>query len=343
MACDERQTGQQGMMDVLNSIRDQYPDAMKSINSMLLPTAQAQLEADKAVSEPYAALQQELQAKYAPEAAKTAAGVQDITDKAASARELELARTTGKDLVTEADTLQRQVDPEFYKNRTETSDAISKYLSATDPTLSENDAEEIRRATGRTVTNPSSAIDSAQKAMRFGSKLDQKRSLFGEAISRVSAALPSIRSGQDAFNIATRRAAAPTGANTVAGVSQGSGTNAYGLANNWLNNASQLQNTAMSKQNSLLQNVTGWGEFGGKVVGAIAGAATCWVAREVYGEDNPMWLVFRYYVINDAPKWFHNLYRNYGERFAKFISDKPILKRIIRGLMNLAIRRNYAN
>ena len=77
----------------------------------------------------------------------------------------------------------------------------------------------------------------------------------------------------------------------------------------------------------------------------ILGAATsigtamfCWVAREVYGIENPKWLQFRYWMLNDAPSWFRNLYIKYGERIAKFISNKPRIKSIIRKWMNTKIK-----
>ena len=74
-------------------------------------------------------------------------------------------------------------------------------------------------------------------------------------------------------------------------------------------------------------------------VGAAAGAAIgkCWVAREVYGEKNPKWKQFRSWLLDDAPKWFLNLYLKYGERFAAFIRNKPTLKAIIRKWMDARI------
>ena len=71
-------------------------------------------------------------------------------------------------------------------------------------------------------------------------------------------------------------------------------------------------------------------------IGSIGGAliGLCWVAREVYGADNPRWLAFRQWMLMDAPSWFRKLYIKYGERFAKFISNKPFLKNIIRKWMN---------
>lgn len=64
----------------------------------------------------------------------------------------------------------------------------------------------------------------------------------------------------------------------------------------------------------------------------------CWVAREVYGTDNPRWLIFRDWMLNRAPSRFRTLYFGYGERFARFISDKPRLKAIIRCWMDTRIK-----
>ena len=81
--------------------------------------------------------------------------------------------------------------------------------------------------------------------------------------------------------------------------------------------------------------------------GAIAGAggsiasasiAACWVAREVYGVNNPMWLLFREWLFTESPSWFKATYLKYGERFAKFIKNKPRLKKIIRTWMTSRIK-----
>ena len=83
----------------------------------------------------------------------------------------------------------------------------------------------------------------------------------------------------------------------------------------------------------------------GAVVGAGASMASagikrgCWVAREVYGENNPMWLLFREWLFTESPSWFKATYLKYGERFAKFIKNKPKLKSIIRNWMTSKIKR----
>lgn len=60
----------------------------------------------------------------------------------------------------------------------------------------------------------------------------------------------------------------------------------------------------------------------------------CWVAREVYGANNPKWMKFRHWVINKSPRWFFLVYAKHGERFAKFVSNKPKMKNIIRKWMD---------
>ena len=75
-------------------------------------------------------------------------------------------------------------------------------------------------------------------------------------------------------------------------------------------------------------------------LGSLGGGllALCWVAREVYGEENPKWQQFRAWMVSDSPRWFFHLYHRFGERFAKFISNKPRLKNIIRKWMDNRIK-----
>ena len=77
--------------------------------------------------------------------------------------------------------------------------------------------------------------------------------------------------------------------------------------------------------------------------GQIGGAAVlaCWVAREVYGKDSAEWLVFRHWVLNEAPDWFRDLYMEEGERFAAFISDKPFLKSIVKMGMDIIVKPRF--
>jgi len=63
----------------------------------------------------------------------------------------------------------------------------------------------------------------------------------------------------------------------------------------------------------------------------------CWVAREVYGDNDPRWLLFRAWLLTDAPDWLRDLYAAHGEDFAAWIHDKPLVKAAVRVLMDRAI------
>lgn len=64
----------------------------------------------------------------------------------------------------------------------------------------------------------------------------------------------------------------------------------------------------------------------------------CWVAREIYGEDNPEWVQFYLWKEYIAPQWFRYLYNKYGENFSLWIHNKPIIKSIIKRFMDSRIK-----
>lgn len=84
--------------------------------------------------------------------------------------------------------------------------------------------------------------------------------------------------------------------------------------------------------------------LGGKVassnamagVSAAAGSGMfggCWIAREVFGNDNPQWLAFWAWKEFVGPQWFRKWYAQNGERFARWIADKPAVKSSVKHWM----------
>jgi len=69
------------------------------------------------------------------------------------------------------------------------------------------------------------------------------------------------------------------------------------------------------------------------------GSLFCWVAREIYGDENVRWVLFRDWMLNNSPRWFRKLYMNYGPAFAKWLRNKPRVKNAIRKMMDAAIQR----
>lgn len=137
---------------------------------------------------------------------------------------------------------------------------------------------------------------------------------------------------------------------------QGLGGQAYGMSqgigNKMFNPESNYAGSLYSaNQNAQLQSNLATAANKTAITGAIAGAAgsaiggigmgKCWVAREVYGINNPRWLLFREWMLKDAPVWFRTLYITFGERFAEWIKDKPILKRIVRRFMDDKVEKKF--
>jgi len=75
----------------------------------------------------------------------------------------------------------------------------------------------------------------------------------------------------------------------------------------------------------------------GDLLAALGAIFACWVAREVYGIENPRWRMFRYWMMYESHPWFKFLYLRYGERAAKFIHNKPLLKSWIKKWMDTKI------
>jgi hypothetical protein len=79
------------------------------------------------------------------------------------------------------------------------------------------------------------------------------------------------------------------------------------------------------------------GSLGGAGIGALGNIFACWVAREVYGAENPKWLQFRHWMLNEADPTLREAYLEHGPQIASFISDKPELKSMIRSWMDSKI------
>ena len=90
------------------------------------------------------------------------------------------------------------------------------------------------------------------------------------------------------------------------------------------------------------------GQAVGGLIGTVLGAGIqhgfgnifgCWVAREVYGNGDARWFVFRTWLRYDAPKWLQYLYGKYGQSYAKFIQNKPALKWLTKKAMDFVVER----
>ena len=183
--------------------------------------------------------------------------------------------------------------------------------------------------------------DVGQEALVKGlqaEQLQRRRQGFAQQIAGMNAA-----NTQDPFMaILGRPGVSVSQAGQVAG--QGQGMNPGNTFNPesayagslYANNFNQASNAAIAAANN--QAAIGSAAIG--AAGSVGGGFACWVAREVYGNDNPMWLLFRHWLTTKSPRWFHDVYVRHGEKFAGWLSKNEWLKPAIRRFMDSRIKLN---
>jgi hypothetical protein len=139
----------------------------------------------------------------------------------------------GQQNVTNADLYQKQLDPEFYKQRGNLSDALGKYLSTYDPTqLTPTEIASISRGINATTgpVTPSN-LNTVKNAQVFGQAATDRWKNFGDAVTKAASVLPTLKSGISGFQTANTGAgstAANTAANNATQANFGFSTSALG-------------------------------------------------------------------------------------------------------------------
>jgi hypothetical protein len=65
----------------------------------------------------------------------------------------------------------------------------------------------------------------------------------------------------------------------------------------------------------------------------------CWVARAAFGEHDIRWMIFRAWLLEDAPAWFRAAYLRHGPVVATKIESRDRIRALVRTLMMGPIRR----
>jgi hypothetical protein len=87
-----------------------------------------------------------------------------------------------------------------------------------------------------------------------------------------------------------------------------------------------IQNAQIQQQRSAAM----MSAVGSALGGGATLAAGCWVARAVFGEDDPRWLQAREYILNESPSWFREFYLRYGERIGEVVKGSTALRVALR-------------
>ena len=71
----------------------------------------------------------------------------------------------------------------------------------------------------------------------------------------------------------------------------------------------------------------------------ISAADLCWVARAAFGEADIRWMIFRAWLLDDAPASFRRLYLRYGESVGDWLAGRDSARLLVRALMLPAVDR----
>ena len=238
------------------------PQIMEQLARSSLPTAQALLDNNKILAPQQAQLEADLFSRYGPGIAGISNQIAADQAKAASQTELDLANTTGADLVRKAVEFQGMVDPEAEATKRSVSAGLQQFLASQGGgKLNASELEQISRGLGRRgdANMPASGLKTLQAAQTFGDAGRKRWAEFGNALGLAASTIPSLRSGISGFEVATRRQVGqdPTARLSNPGFTSAnqSNTENIGFANNILSNTAANQKAVAANQKSTLGKI----------------------------------------------------------------------------------------
>jgi len=258
---------------------------------------------------------------------------------------LEVQQKYGKDFVQQRIEELKAADPTGYEVRQMLGEAAKEDL-ARGTELSPELARQVtqqERAAQAARGNIFGSAPAAAEAMSLGDagfRMRQQR--LANAASFLSGTTPVAQFGQISGAQQGASPFNPMGIQAGIGLNPNAGAQGQQFAMNTFNQQMQFAAQQQPIGSQLLGMAAG---IGGQALGGWAygkgqskgQSGPCHVAREVFGEDNLEWLLFYDWKELKAPALFRKLYNRFSVQVARFISDKPKLKDIIRNWMRSKI------
>ena len=250
-----------------------YPRLVQQTNAQMTPIAQSQLGAARAVTPGYNDLAQGELARLAPQIAQT----QGALDAGQARADISNLNTYGQQAGQALRATDASANPEFYQNLGIAGGKFSDALNALSPTLSAGQRAEMERSNARMNPNAAdnSAVNTAAKAMNFGSAAQGQATNFANTINSLSSGLGSLRSGLSPVSTALGRDSRT--APTLGAVTPMTKTDASaqqlggGVWNGMLNTANEKAKIDAGKYKSmgdaLLQDSEGFKNVAGSIGG----------------------------------------------------------------------------
>jgi len=252
------QTTQESMAQVLQAYSTYLPKVAQAAIGQIGPTEQAKLASSQAVSPGYSQLQADLFKQFGPQLAETGNQINAQNAQASAASDLSVLQGPGRDLVTSADALSRELNPGFYTARDEVGGGISKLLGGMDPNKLtsaelENQSRGLSRIGATSAAGNPSMTSALANAGTFGDALSKKRSDYMGALQTATGGIGALAPTSDVLQTAVGRSSAMnTGADKFMGAKENTGQDAFSMAGNFMNTVAGTNQQA----NDLYQNRT---------------------------------------------------------------------------------------
>ena len=197
-------------------------DFLNATTRNVTPTEQALIDSRRIINPQQQQLDLDIARQFLPQFSELGVQQQGAEQMGRARNDVALLEGPGRDLVRANLEAQKLADPEYFRSRGSSADALEMLMdSLDDPNegLSGSERAEIDRSIARTNSQRGleapTATSAVESAMNFGSAGAQRKSAkqdqIAKAMGATSAVMPSLRSGVDVLQLTTGR---PSVANT---------------------------------------------------------------------------------------------------------------------------------
>lgn len=279
------------------------PELLRTTSREILPTGQAQINAQQVLAPQQAALETELYRQYGPQMNQIGSEIAAQNAAAQAQSDLALMQGPGAELVAAQRTAQEAADPEYFAARNKTLQQLERLFgSLDDPNsgLSGSQRAEMERSLARSNAQRGLEVPTStaavENAMLFGqagqADKERKQAAIAQSVGVGTNFLPAAKSNVDVgATVLGRPTQANTGENRLSGTTDTGVNNAFNMGNNMWNNMTQLRQTGNqinANRRDTFDRVT----QGMQAVGSMMPSCTsCYIFKAAFNMDDVPWFL----------------------------------------------------
>ena len=285
---------QESTANILQAYIANLPALLQTTNAQIAPTEQALFASRQGISPQEQQLNYDLYRRFSPQYAETAAQTERNLIQGTGGEAARASQALQEDLLRSNEALQRELNPEYYRNRSAAGLSLAQLLSGQNPNeLTGAEMTNVERGLnrlneGRGIQNVPSNASAITNALTFGNALEQKRANVSQAINSATNFLgtnrPAAPTSFDPFAQATGRTGTANFGTSYSGGNPGQ-QSVFGTGGQLLNTAGGLQ---QNKQ-SIDANRRSITDYVNQAYSSATGPC-CFIFLEVLNGNLPWWI-----------------------------------------------------